>query len=74
MHGHETSTLFTLDCTKNVDLDKYECRRFGIRFDSRSEFSLPDGNVIDWNVIQMSLLLELIWAHQCILIIKKEIS
>ena len=47
MHGHEISTLFTLDCTKNVDLDKYVCRRFGIRFDSRSEFSLPDGNVID---------------------------
>ena len=47
------NTNFTLDncsfgsikLTKHVDSDKYKYSGYGIRFDSRSEFSLPDGNV-----------------------------
>ena len=31
--------------TKNADLDKYECSGYGRGFDSRSEFSLPDGTM-----------------------------
>ena len=31
--------------TKNADLDKYKCSGCGIGFDSRSEFSLPDGSI-----------------------------
>ena len=30
--------------TKNADLDKYKYTGYGIGFDSRSEFSLPDGS------------------------------
>ena len=40
-----------------------------IEFDSRSEFSSPDGSVGE-NVV----FLELIWAHLCILIIRTKIS
>ena len=29
---------------KNVDPDKYGCSGYGIRFDARSQFSLPDRN------------------------------
>ena len=47
------STDFTLsNClfqsvklTKNTDLDKYKYSGYGIRFDSRSKFSLPDGSM-----------------------------
>ena len=31
--------------TKNADLDKYKYCGYGIRFDSRSKFSLPDGSM-----------------------------
>ena len=31
--------------TKNADLDKYKWRGYDIGFDSRSEFSLPDGTM-----------------------------
>ena len=31
--------------TKNADLDKYKYSGYGIGFDSRSEFSLPDGTM-----------------------------
>ena len=31
--------------TKNADLDKYKYSGYGIGFDSRSEFSLKDGNI-----------------------------
>ena len=47
------NTDFTLDnclfgsvkLTKNVDPDKYKYSSYGIAFDSRSEFSLPDGTM-----------------------------
>ena len=45
--------------------DKYKYSAYSIGFDSRSGFSL---HMEDWE--KMSLFLELIWAHQCILIIK----
>ena len=31
--------------TQNAELDKYKYSGYGIGFDSRSEFSLPDGSV-----------------------------
>ena len=31
--------------TKNADLDKYKCTGHDIEFDSRGEYSLPDGSV-----------------------------
>ena len=31
--------------TKNADPDKYKYSGYGIEFDSRSEFSLPDGSM-----------------------------
>ena len=31
--------------TKNIDLDKYKNTGYGIAFESRGEFSLPDGSV-----------------------------
>ena len=34
-----------IQLAKNADLDKYVCSGYGIVFDSRSEFSLPDGSV-----------------------------
>ena len=54
---------------KNADQDKYVYSGYDIGFDLRSEFSLPNGNISE-NVIT----LELIWAHLCILIIRKKIS
>ena len=47
------NTDFTLDnclfgyvkLTKNADPDRYKFSGYGIRFDSRSEFSLSDGSV-----------------------------
>ena len=70
------NTDFTLkDClfggvklSKNTDPDKYVYTGYGIGFDSRSVFSLPNGNIG-----KMPLLLELIWAHLCILIISEKI-
>ena len=61
--SRDINTYFTLeDCsfgafkiTKNADLDKYVYTGYGIGFDSRSEFSLPNGR---W--VKMSLFLELI--------------
>ena len=57
------NTNFTLDncsfgsikLTKHVDSDKYKYGGYGIRFESRSEFSLPDRNMKE-----MPLLLGLI--------------
>ena len=51
--SRDLNSKFTLkDClfggvklTKNADLDKYIYSGYGIGFDSRSEFSLPDGGV-----------------------------
>ena len=44
--------------TKNADLDKYIYTSYGIRFNSRSEFSLTDGsiykNVISFGVYMSS--------------------
>ena len=37
--------------TKNADPDKYKYSGYGIGFDSRSEFSLPDGNYGKYVVI-----------------------
>ena len=40
------SCLFrSVKLTKNADLDKYKYSVYGKRFDSRSEFSLPDGTM-----------------------------
>ena len=72
----DLNTNFTLDnclfgsvkLTKNADPDKYVYTGYGIGFDLRSEFSLPDGSV------GKMLFLELIWAHLYILIIRKKIS
>ena len=42
----DLNTVFTLkDCTKNANSDEYVYSGFVIRFDSCSEFALPDGNV-----------------------------
>ena len=50
--SRDLNSEFTLkDClfggirlNKNADPDKYVYSRYGIEFDSRSEFSLPDGS------------------------------
>ena len=71
------NTHFTLDgclfgfvkLTKNADLDKPKHRGYGIRSDSCWVYSLPDGR---WG--KVLLLLELIWAHMCILIMREKIS
>ena len=55
--------------TKNADPDKYKYNGYDIDFDSHSEFSFADGT---WE--KLSLFLELIWAHLCILVIKTKIS
>ena len=51
---------------KNADPDKYVYSRYGIGFNSCSEFSLLDGGVG-----KMFLFFKLIRPHLCILIIKK---
>ena len=56
--------------TKNADLDKYNYRGYYIGFGTHSEFLFTNGSF--WKI--MSLFLELIWAHQCILIIREKIS
>ena len=53
---------------KNTAPDKYVHTGYDIRFDSRSEFSLPDANIG-----KTSLFLELIRGDLCILIIKEKI-
>ena len=64
------SCLFgSLNLTKNADPDKYKYSGYGISFDSRSDFYLQ---VQVWE--KMSLFLELIQGHLCILIIKIMIS
>ena len=55
--------------TKNADPDKYAYTGYGIVFDLLSEFSLPERSME-----KISLILKLIWAHLCILIIRKKIS
>ena len=55
--------------TMNTDPDKYKYRGYGIGFDSCSEFPFTGGN---WE--EMSLFLELIWAHLCILMIREKTS
>ena len=55
--------------TKNADLDKYKYTEYGVGFDSRSEFLFTYGSY-GKNVI----ILELIWAHLWMLIIKEKIS
>ena len=52
--------------TKHANPDKYKYSRYSIGFDSRSEFFLEARE-------EMSLLLEVIWVHLCILIIKIKI-
>ena len=61
--------LGAVKITKNKDRDRYVYFYYGIGFDSHSEFSFPDGSEN-----KMSLFLELIWSHLCILIIKRKIS
>ena len=55
--------------TKNADLDNYKYSVYGIRFDSRSEFSFTDESV-GKNVINFGT----VWAHLYILIIEIKIS
>ena len=43
--------FLSVKLTKNSDLDKYEYTGYGIGFDPRGEYSLPDGRVVDKNVI-----------------------
>ena len=52
--------------TKNADLDKYKYSGYGIGFDLRSEFSLPDGSMRK-NVI-------IFGDYFCILITRENIS
>ena len=61
--------LGSVEPTKNADPGKYKNSGYAIGFDSLSEFSFTDGSVG-----KMSLFLELIWAHLCLLIIKIKIS
>ena len=51
--------------TKDANLNKYSYSGYWIEFDSRSLFSFP--NLIG---VKISLFLELIWAHLCMLMIK----
>ena len=37
--------LGAVKLTKNADPDKYKYSSYGMEFDSRSEFSLPDGSM-----------------------------
>ena len=37
--------LGAVKLTKNADADKYKYSSYGMEFDSRSEFSLPDGSM-----------------------------
>ena len=64
-----TLTPWSAKPTKNTDSVEYKYSGYGLGFDSRSKFSFTDGNMG-----KMSLLLELIWAHLCILIIRGKIS
>ena len=75
--SRDSNTDFTLgNClfgdvkvTKNADPDIYGYNDYGIGFDARSKFSLPDGS---WG--KMLLFLELMIALMCILIAKRKIS
>ena len=57
-----------LKLAKNVAPDNYVCSGYGIGFDTRIEYLLPEGSVGKKNL----LLMELIWAHQCLLIIREK--
>ena len=69
----DLSTYFSLniclfvsvELVKNAGPDKYKYIGYSIGFDSRSEFSFTEGSEP-----RMSLFLELIWSHLCILIIR----
>ena len=51
-----TNCLFgAIQLTKNIDLDKSFYSRYGIGFDVRSLFSLPDGSDCGKNVILFGL-------------------
>ena len=56
--------------TKNADLHNYKYSGYIIGFDSRWEFS--PRKMVPWG--KMSLFLELMWAHLCMLIIRQKIS
>ena len=58
--------LWSVKLAKNADPDKYVYSGYGIGFNLRSEFSLPDDST-GKNVT----FLELVWAHQSILIIRE---
>ena len=71
------SDFFWKDClfgsvklAKNTDTYKYVYTTYGIGFNLRSVFSLPDSSSVE----KMPLFSELIWAHLSILIIRKDIS
>ena len=55
--------------TKNADLDEHKYSGYSTGFDSRSEFSFPDGSMR-----KIIIILGLIWAHLCIVIIREKIS
>ena len=55
--------------SKNSDPDKYKYNGYGIGYYSHSDFSFTG-----WCIGKMLLVLELIWAHLCILTIKIKIS
>ena len=61
--------LRSVKLTKNTDLDKDKYSGYGTEFGSYSEFSSPDGTMEE-----MSLFLELTWAHLHVLLIRKKIS
>ena len=55
--------------TKNPDPDKYSYSGYGIGFDSRSLFSVPN---FDWGKNVLIFGVEIV--HQCICIRKKKVS
>ena len=64
-----TCLFISVKLTKNADPDKCKYSGHNIRFDSRWEFSFT----VETRE-EMSLFLELIWAHPWTLIIKIKIS
>ena len=60
--------LGSVKLTKTVYLDKYKYTGYGMGIDSRSEFLFTDESYE-----KMSLFLELIGAHLCMLIIREKI-
>ena len=62
--------------TKNADPDNYKYSGYGIGFDARGRFLFTDGSMIGKQVITFGDIryLVLIWAHLCILILRRKIS